>query len=179
LANDTIPHFRRLQAQGVSAGGRPRVLDAGASYHLSSRPPTLALPIGDLRQGLVGGPGFATAEGARRRLLMLGIAWKWQAAVHGGLPRPLERRLAAVGAGPQGSGVNNGAGAARSARPRLMPGTRLIRVWKGERHTVEVTETSYLWRGQRWTSLSAVAGAITGSRRNGPAFFGLRERKAA
>ena len=30
-----------------------------------------------------------------------------------------------------------------------------------------------------WTSLSAVARAITGSRRNGPAFFGLRERDAA
>jgi hypothetical protein len=139
----------------------------------------LALPVGDLRQAWSEAWGSPPPKGARRRLLMLGIAWKWQAAVHGGLPRPLERRLAALGACPQGSGVNNGAGAARSARPRLMPGNRLVRVWKGERHTVEVTETGYLWRGHSWRSLSAVAGAITGSRRNGPAFFGLRERKAA
>ena len=60
-----------------------------------------------------------------------------------------------------------------------MPGTRLIRVWKGERHEVQVTETGYLWRGHSWKSLSAIARAITGGRRNGPAFFGLRERDAA
>ena len=42
-----------------------------------------------------------------------------------------------------------------------------------------MTETGYLWRGECWTSLSAVARAITGSRRNGPAFFGLRESDVA
>jgi hypothetical protein len=52
-------------------------------------------------------------------------------------------------------------------------------VWKGERQEVQVTESGYLWRGEGWTSLSAVARAITGSRRNGPAFFGLRERDVA
>ena len=31
------------------------------------------------------------------------------------------------------------------------------------------------WKGRRYASLSAVARAITGTRRNGPAFFGLRE----
>jgi len=31
------------------------------------------------------------------------------------------------------------------------------------------------WGGRRYRSLSAVARAITGTRRNGPAFFGLRE----
>jgi hypothetical protein len=139
----------------------------------------LALPVGDLRQAWSEAWGSPPPKGARRRLLMLGIAWKWQAAVHGGRPRPLQRRLATLEAGPQGSGATDGAAAARSAPARLMPGTRLVRVWKGERHTVQVTETGYLWRGQSWRSLSAVAGAITGSRRNGPAFFGLRERKAA
>ena len=55
------------------------------------------------------------------------------------------------------------------------PGSRLIRVWKAERHEVEVTETGYLWRGRSWASLSSVAREITGVRRNGPAFFGLRD----
>ena len=36
---------------------------------------------------------------------MLGIAWKWQAAIHGGLPKPLERRLAAIEAGFLRSGT--------------------------------------------------------------------------
>jgi hypothetical protein len=40
---------------------------------------------------------------------------------------------------------------------------------------VEVTETGYLWRGRCWASLSSIAREITGTRRNGPAFFGLRD----
>jgi hypothetical protein len=139
----------------------------------------LALPVGDLRQAWSEAWGSPPPKGARRRLLMLGIAWKWQAAVHGGLPRPLQRRLATLEAGFRRGGAVDRAGLVPAGTPRLMPGTRLIRVWKGERHTVEVTETGYLWRDRSWRSLSAVAGAITGSRRNGPAFFGLRERKAA
>ena len=137
------------------------------------------LPIGELRQAWSEVWGSPPPKGARRRLLMLGIAWKWQTAVHGGLPKPLERRLAAMMAGRQGSGAPNGAAAAHTTPPRPMPGTRLVRAWKGERHTVQVTESGYLWRGESWTSLSAIARAITGSRRNGPAFFGLRERDVA
>ena len=135
------------------------------------------LPIGELRHAWSEVWGAPPPKGARRRLLMLGIAWKWQAAVHGGLPRPLERRLAAIEAGFLRSGTV--AIPAPTGIPRPMPGSRLVRVWKSERHTVQVTETGYLWGGKSWTSLSAVARAITGSRRNGPAFFGLRERVAA
>ena len=36
----------------------------------------------------------------------------------------------------------------------------------------------YLWGGRSWGSLSSIARAITGTRRNGPAFFGLRDREA-
>ena len=87
------------------------------------------------------------AEGARRRLLVLGIAWKWQAAIHGGLPKPLERRLAALGAGLR-SGAVDGAASARTAirRPLGHVGDRLVQVRKGERHDVQVTDTGYLWR---------------------------------
>ena len=46
------------------------------------------------------------------------------------------------------------------------------------RHEVEVTESGYLWRGRCWTSLSSIAREITGTRRNGPAFFGLRDGDA-
>ena len=136
------------------------------------------LPIGDLRQAWSEVWCAPPPKGARRRLLMLGIAWKWQAAIHGGLLKPLERRLAALEAGLR-SGAVDGSTAAGAATPRLMPGARLIRVWKGERHEVQVTETGYLWRGHSWKSLSAIARAITGCPRNGPAFFGLRERDAA
>jgi hypothetical protein len=43
---------------------------------------------------------------------------------------------------------------------------------------VHVTETGYLWRGRSYASLSAIAREITGTRRSGPAFFGLRDGPA-
>ena len=168
---------RRTKRQGGAGTAPP---DVPAPERTAARIAALAeLPIGDLRRTWLEAWGAPPPKGARRRLLMLGIAWKWQAAVHGGLPKPLQRRRAAREAGLRRSGAIDGVAVTRVKPPRLLPGTRMVRAWKGERHTVEVTETGYLWRGQRWTSLSAVAGAITGSRRNGPAFFGLRERKAA
>jgi hypothetical protein len=168
---------RRTKRQGGAGTAPP---DVPAPERTAARIAALAeLPIGDLRRTWLEAWGAPPPKGARRRLLMLGIAWKWQAAVHGGLPRPLQRRLATLEAGFRRGGAVDRAGLVPTGTPRLMPGTRLVRVWKGERHTVQVTESGYLWRDQSWTSLSAVAGAITGSRRNGPAFFGLRERKAA
>ena len=132
------------------------------------------LPIGALRQAWSAAWGAPPPKGARRRLLMLGIAWKWQAEQHGGYARSAERQLAALEADFRQSGAPKANGH-RSAAERLLPGSRLIRVWQAEQHEVEVTETGYLWRGQNWGSLSSVASEITGTRRNGPAFFGLRD----
>ena len=111
---------------------------------------------------------------------MLGIAWNWQAQILGGFSKSLERRLAALDARLWQTGAPGG-GAGRTARPRrrLMPGNRFIRSWQGERHEVHVAKTGYLWRGRSWVSLSAIARKITGTRRNGPAFFGLRDGGAS
>jgi hypothetical protein len=49
---------------------------------------------------------------------------------------------------------------------------------QGERHEVLVAESGYLWDGRSWGSLSSIAREITGTRRNGPSFFGLRDREA-
>ena len=54
-------------------------------------------------------------------------------------------------------------------------GTRLIREWHGRLHEVEVLDDSYLYRGERHRSLSAIARAITGTKWSGPRFFALRE----
>ena len=137
------------------------------------------LPIADLRLAWSDAWGTPPPKGARRRLLMLGIAWKWQADTLGGVSRQLERRLASLEAGFRHGGAVDARGAKQASAPRLLPGTRLVRAWGEERHEVIVTETGFLWRGKGWTSLSAIARAITGSRRNGPAFFGLRDGDAA
>ena len=58
---------------------------------------------------------------------------------------------------------------------RLVAGTRLIREWQGVEHQVTVLEDGFEYQGRRYKSLSAAARAITGTRWNGPLFFGLRK----
>ncbi|QQQ01277.1 DUF2924 domain-containing protein [Lysobacter enzymogenes] len=62
---------------------------------------------------------------------------------------------------------------ARNTAP--MPGTVLSREFNGALHCVTVGQAGVAeYLGRQYTSLSAVARAITGTRWSGPAFFGLR-----
>ncbi len=55
-------------------------------------------------------------------------------------------------------------------------GTRILKEWGGTTHEVQITANGgATWNGQSYSSLSAVARAMTGTNRNGPKFFGLRE----
>jgi hypothetical protein len=58
----------------------------------------------------------------------------------------------------------------------LRPGTVLGREWNGRMHRVAVLAEGFAWNGQTYLSLSKVAFAITGTRWNGPKFFGLRDK---
>ena len=88
------------------------------------------------------------------------LAWRLQAEAYGGLDAETRMQLAK--------------GAARPKGPSAAAGVRLVREWKGERHEAQVLEDGVLYRGARYASLSEVAREITGSRWNGPRFFGLR-----
>ena len=57
---------------------------------------------------------------------------------------------------------------------RLKPGTSVVREYQGVRHIVTISENGFVWQGRTYDSLSAIAREITGSRWNGPRFFGLR-----
>ena len=61
----------------------------------------------------------------------------------------------------------------------LKPGMRLVRNWKGSRHTVTVKADGFDYQGQHYTSLSQIANNITSSKWNGRAFFGLKNKKEA
>jgi len=61
-------------------------------------------------------------------------------------------------------------------RTELKPGTVLMREWNGQRHRVMVVNEGFAWNGQNYDSLSKIAFAITGTKWNGPRFFGLRDR---
>ncbi len=124
--------------------------------------------------------GRDAPKGARKRFLMLGIAWKSQAELYGGFDHELARRMSALETrGPIGAVDPSKKIGDVSMALRPAPGTRLVREWRGDRHEVHVIEGGYLWRGKTFGSLSGVARAITGVSRNGPKFFGLRENRKA
>ena len=94
-------------------------------------------------------------------LLRLLLAWRLQAAVHGGLDPETRRRLRRRGR-VQAEGLELGVGA------------RLRREWQGLTVDVIVEEDGFRWEERLYPSLSAAATAIAGTRWNGPRFFGLR-----
>jgi hypothetical protein len=60
----------------------------------------------------------------------------------------------------------------------VRPGTVLGREWNGRMQRVSVLADGFAWNGKTYPSLSQVAFAITGTRWNGPRFFGLRDKPA-
>lgn len=61
-------------------------------------------------------------------------------------------------------------------RTELTPGTVLVREWDRRPQRVMVLADGFAWNGQTYDSLSKVAFAITGTKWNGPRFFGLRDK---
>jgi hypothetical protein len=62
-------------------------------------------------------------------------------------------------------------------RTGLTPGTVLVREWDRQSQRVMVMADGFAWNGQTYDSLSKVAFAITGTKWNGPRFFGLRDKE--
>ena len=60
-----------------------------------------------------------------------------------------------------------------ASKPTIKAGTRLVRQWQGEAHSVTIKTDGYEYQGQHYPSLSAIARQITGTRWSGPKFFGL------
>jgi hypothetical protein len=56
-----------------------------------------------------------------------------------------------------------------------MPGSLIVKKYKSETVVVTVLDGGFEYDGRRFTSLSAIAGEITGTRWNGFAFFGLEK----
>lgn len=96
-------------------------------------------------------------------LVRRALAWLIQTRAYGGISPTLRRQLR--GEGRLGDGLESG--------------VRLMREWNGVRHEVEVVEGGYLYAGRTWRSLSPIALQITGTKWNGPAFFGLRRKGAS
>jgi len=62
----------------------------------------------------------------------------------------------------------------RPPRRQLKPGTVLVREYQGRRHIVTTVRDGFDWQGTTYSSLSAIARAITGTAWSGPRFFALQ-----
>ena len=102
------------------------------------------------------------------------LAYRLQAAVFGDLSAAARRKLVAIEARRTSPPKKRA-----SPRTRLGAGAILIREWQGVRHEVQVVGDGYVHQGTTYRSLSEAARAITGSRWNGPLFFGLRDKPKA
>ena len=108
-----------------------------------------------------------------RHLLFRVLAYRLQADRFGDLDTESRRLLDGAGS-PEDAGK-------RAVDPNrltadLRPGTMLAREWNGRMHRVAVLADGFAWNGKTYPSLSKIAQAITGTRWNGPRFFGLRDK---
>jgi hypothetical protein len=61
---------------------------------------------------------------------------------------------------------------------RIKPGSELVRTWNRRTHRITVLEKGFAYEGKTFGSLSEIATSITGTKWNGPRFFGLRSTKS-
>jgi hypothetical protein len=87
---------------------------------------------------------------------------------------PDARRL--LDRGGAGADIGRLAADHNQRRTELKAGTLLVREWEGKLHRVMVLADGFAWNDRVFNSLSKVALAITGTRWNGPRFFGLRDK---
>jgi hypothetical protein len=106
----------------------------------------------------------------RREILVPVLAYRMQEKAFGGLKPSTCKRLRRLA---EEFATNTKPSA---ASPRLKPGTRIVREWQGQLHEVSVLDSGFEYQGNRFRSLSEIAGRITGTRWSGPLFFGLKKR---
>ena len=116
-----------------------------------------------------------------RHLLFAVIAYRLQADRFGDLDH-MTRQLLDRSVGKEAGLAAGLAMSARLAsfdqkRTELTPGTVLVREWNRQSQRVMVLTDGFAWNGLTYDSLSKVAFAITGTKWNGPRFFGLRDKE--
>lgn len=105
-------------------------------------------------------------------LLRRSIAQNIQEKTYGGLPSPIKRQL------DQMVRAASGKPAGRLELPqRIKPGSELVRAWNRKTYRVTVVAAGFAYAGKTFASLSEIAFAITGTKWNGPRFFGLRSQR--
>src|SRR5258706_11600729 len=112
-----------------------------------------------------------------RHLLFAIIAYRVQADRFGDLDHETKQMLDRTDAKESGAATSARLVSFDQKRTELTPGTVLVREWDRQSQRVMVMADGFAWNGQSYDSLSKVAFAITGTKWNGPRFFGLRDKE--
>ncbi len=151
----------------------------------------LKLSIGELRLEYESVFGEITTS-RHARFITKRILWQMQANLYGGLSEealarakkladPTQLRMSA----PKVKPISDNAQTVTRPLPtaitanqnNLVPGTQLERMYKGQKIIASIMENGVRWNGELYSSLSAVAKAVTGNHWNGKLFFGLTKKK--
>jgi hypothetical protein len=111
-----------------------------------------------------------------RHLLFAVIAYRLQADRFDDLDHATKQVLDRAMAKKAGPAMSIRLASFDQKRTELTPGTVLVREWDRQSQRVMVMADGFAWNGQTYDSLSKVAFAITGTKWNGPRFFGLRDK---
>ena len=112
-----------------------------------------------------------------RHLLFAVLAFRIQADRLGDLDHETKKVLDRTNAEDSGLAMADRLKSLDRKRTDPTPGTMLVREWDHKSHRVMVLADGFAWNGQTYESLSKIAFAITGTRWNGPRFFGLRDKQ--
>ena len=112
-----------------------------------------------------------------RHLLFAVIAYRLQVDRFGDLDHATKQVLDRAVAREAGPVMSARLANFDQKRTELSPGTVLVREWDRRPQRVMVLADGFAWNGQTYDSLSKVAFAITGTKWNGPRFFGLRDKE--
>ena len=112
-----------------------------------------------------------------RYLLFAGIAYRIQVDRYGDLDHATRQLLERTDSSEARPAMSARLASFDQKRTELTPGTVLVREWDRQSQRVMVMADGFAWNGQTYDSLSKVAFAITGTKWNGPRFFGLRDKE--
>ena len=112
-----------------------------------------------------------------RHLLFAVIAYRVQADRFGDLEHATRQVLERTDSREARPAMSARLASFDQKRTELTPGTVLVREWDRQSQRVMVMADGFAWNGQTYDSLSKVAFAITGTKWNGPRFFGLRDKE--
>jgi hypothetical protein len=174
------PAIDDVSARQHSGGPSPL---PGRGGHRSHRPRQLSRS--DIEAEIAGLPDRSTQElrlawhklhraeppfGISRDLLIRSLAYDLQQRAHGRPNLALRRRLQTLAAAVEKGALSFDPGVV------LKTGTTLVREWRGQTHTVLVSENGFEYEGERYRSLTVIAERITGAHWSGPRFFGATKQ---